>query len=299
MSGVGAVGGAQDGGRRVDDRQKEVGVEHGIESLHHGEDPLQAHAGVDVLAGQVAQRAVGVAVVLHEDEVPDLDEARVATVLGATVVAIGRPEVHEDLRIGPARARVAHRPEVVLVAHALNALGAHTDLVDPELLGLVVALVHRDPEAIAVEAEDFRQELPGHRDRLGLEVVPEAEVAQHLEEGAVVGVGPDDLDVGGPEALLDGRGPGPGRRLLPLEVGLEGHHARDGEEDRGVVRNEAGGGDDGVAPVRKEARKGRPQSVGVHVSSLPGAKTDLGPPRAQAEDIPTIGLLREMLPVDP
>ena len=203
--------------------------------------------------------------------------------------------------------------------------GRHADLVDPDLLGLVVVVVHRDPEAVAVVAEDLGQQLPGHRDGLGLEVVAEAEVAQHLEEGAVVGVRADDLDVRGPEALLNGGGPGPRRRLLAQEVGLEGHHARDREEDRGVVRDQAGGGDDGVAPVRKEARKGRPQSVGVHHCSLPGAKTDPGPlwgpkrPRwvsggraagrgaawgsagagGQADDMPTIGLLRLMLPVDP
>ncbi len=158
--------------------------------------------------------------------------------------------------------------------------GRHADLVDPDLLGLVVAVVHGDPEPVAVEAEDLGEQLPGHRDGLGLEVVPEAEVAQHLEEGAVVGVGADDLDVGGAEALLDGGGPGPGRRLVAHEVRLERHHARDGEEDRGVVRDEAGGGDDAVAPLGEEAREGRPKSVGVHLPSLPGRKTASGPLRS-------------------
>ena len=197
--------------------------------------------------------------------------------LGPPSCAVRLPLVEEDLRVGPAGPGVAHGPEVVLVAHALDPLGAQADRVDPDLLGLVVALVHGDPEAVAVEAEDLGQELPGHRDGLRLEVVPEAEVAQHLEEGAVVGVGADDVDVGGPEALLDGGGPGPGRRLLAQEVGLEGHHAGDGEEDRGVVRDQAGRGDERVAPVGEVAREGRPQSVGVHRSSLPGAKTAARP----------------------
>ena len=53
------------------------------------------------------------------------------------------------------------------------------------------------------------------------------------------------------------------------------------------------------------AREGRPQSVGVHRTSLPVRKTAPGRrrrpkrPRAQADDIPTMGLLRWMLPVDP
>ena len=144
------------------------------------------------------------------------------------------------------------------------------DLVDPELLGLVVAVVHRDPEAFAVEPEDFGEQLPGPGDGIFLEVVAEAEVAQHLEEGAVVGVGADDLDVRRAEALLNGRRPRPGRRLLAQEVRLEGHHAGDGEEHRRVVGDEAGRRDDGVVPFGEIAREGRPQSVGVHRASLPG-----------------------------
>ena len=63
-----------------------------------------------------------------------------------------------------------------------------------------------------------------------------------------------------------------------------------------------------MAPVGEEAREGRPEFVGVHRSSLPGAKTASGPAPgtgrphpgpAQADDIPTMGLFSEMLPVDP
>ena len=54
---VGPVGGAEDGGRRVDDRQEQVGVEHGIVALEDGQDPLEAGAGVDVLARQVGEDA--------------------------------------------------------------------------------------------------------------------------------------------------------------------------------------------------------------------------------------------------
>ena len=74
------------------------------------------------------------------------------------------------------------------------------------------------------------------------------------------------------------------------------------------MRNEAGGGDDPVPPVSEEAREGRPESVGVHRTSLPGAKTAsepaLGPnfPRpggTQPADMPTIGLFSAMPPADP
>ena len=63
-----------------------------------------------------------------------------------------RAAVDVDLRARAARAGVAHLPEVVLVAEPLDALQRHADLFVPDLLGLVVALVNRDPEPVAVEA---------------------------------------------------------------------------------------------------------------------------------------------------
>ena len=107
-----------------------------------------------------------------------------------------------DLGAVAAGAGLAHLPEVV-VAQALDPVGRHPDLVEPDLLGLVVAVVHRDPQAVPVEPEDLGQQLPGHGNGLFLEVVPEAEVAQHLEESAVVGVGAHQLYVGRAEALLN------------------------------------------------------------------------------------------------
>jgi hypothetical protein len=44
-----------------------------------------------------------------------------------------------------------------------------------------------DPDAVAVEAQDLGGELPRPTDRLGLEVVAEGEVAEHLEEAEVTG----------------------------------------------------------------------------------------------------------------
>ena len=249
------------------------------------------------LRGRSVRTPDVVAVELHEDQVPDLDEAIVAPVLGTAVATEGCTLVEEDLRVRSAGAGLAHGPEVVLVAHALHALGSNANLVDPDLLGLVVTVVDRDPEAVTVVAQHLGEQLPSQRDGRGLEVVPEAEVAQHLEEGVVIGVGPDDLDVRGAEALLNGGGPGPGRLLLAQEVRLERDHARDGEEHRGVVRDQAGRRHDGVIPVGKEAREGRPQSVGVHRSSLPGPKT--APEPDHVEDMPTMGAFRCRDPVEP
>ena len=89
---------------------------------------------------------VGVAVELHEHEVPDLDVAvalgfgrsrRAARNFGAVVV--------EDLGARAAWAGVGHLPEVVarvlralVVADAHDALGRHADVLRPDVVGLVV-----------------------------------------------------------------------------------------------------------------------------------------------------------------
>ena len=136
--------------------------------------------------------------------------------------------------------------------------------VEPDLPGLVVGLVHRDPQPLGVDPEDLGQQLPREGDGVGLEVVAEAEVPEHLEERAVALGGADDLDVDGAEALLHRRGPGPGRDLLAQEVGLERDHAGDGEQHGGVVGDEAGRRDDHVPALRVEAGERRAELVGVH-----------------------------------
>ena len=113
----------------------------------------------------------------------------------AAVGAERRAAVDVDLAARPARAGVAHLPEVVLVAEALDALHRHADLLVPDRLGLVVALVDRDPQPVAVEAERLGDQLPAPRDDLALEVVAEAEVAEHLEEHEVALGAPDVVEV--------------------------------------------------------------------------------------------------------
>jgi hypothetical protein len=295
------VGDAAGGGRRADDRREEVGVEDRGMPLQDGQNPLEAGPGVDVLLGQLGPGAVGRPVELHEDQVPDLHVAVLVAELRAAPLAVLGAHVEEDLRVRSARAGVAHGPEVVVVPHALDPLGREAHLGDPYLLGLVVAVVDRDPQALGVQTEDVGQQPPGHGDGVFLEVVAEAEVAQHLEEGAVVGVRADDLDIERAEALLHAGGPRPGRRLIADEVGLEGDHAGDGEQHRGVVGDEAGGGDRGVAPLGEVPREGRPQFVGVHLDSLPASTwaDGRGRPGGQLAAMPTMGLLRCRAPVEP
>ena len=130
-------------------------------------------------------------------------------------------------------------------------LGRQPDGVVPDRGGLVVVGVHGDPEPVPVETEVPGEQLPRPRDGLGLEVVPEAEVAQHLEEGEVAGGAAHQVDVvvlaADPHALLHGRRPAVGRDLLPEEVRDELVHPGVGEQ-RGprVLGDQAGRGEAGV-----------------------------------------------------
>ena len=117
--------------------------------------------------GSSVRRAVGRLVVLHEHQVPELHEpVAVRVVQRAAVGAERRAAVDVDLAARPARTGVAHLPEVVLVAEALDALHRHADRVVPDRLGLVVAVVDGDPHPVAVEPEHLGDELPAPRDDL-------------------------------------------------------------------------------------------------------------------------------------
>src|SRR5450759_5915468 len=157
----------------------------------------------------------------------------------AARLAVGRAHVEVDLGNRATRTGVTHLPEVV-VAHPLDAVGRNPDGIAPDLFGLVVTLVDCDPQPVAIHPENFGDELPGIGNGQILEVIPEAEVPQHLKEGDVPAGGADNVDIDCPETLLDRGGPGPRGRLIPDEEGLERHHAGDGEQNRRVVGNQAG-----------------------------------------------------------
>ncbi len=74
--------------------------------------------------------------------------------------------------------------------------------VDPDRLRLGVVLVHRDPQQVVVDPESLGDQLVRPRDRVGLEVVAEREVPEHLEHRQVPGRVADVLDVVRAEALL-------------------------------------------------------------------------------------------------
>ena len=184
-----------------------------------------------------------------------------------------RPAVDVEFTAGSARTRVAHLPVVVLVAEPLDAVHRDADDLVPDRLGLVVGLVHGDPETIAVESPASRSriardEVPAPRDRRLLEVVAEAEVAEHLEEHEVALRATDVVEVvvfaAGTSALLRAHRSVVGRLLVTDEVRLEGHHAGDVEQHRRIVGDQTRGRNARVVLGHEEISKGVTELIGVH-----------------------------------
>src|SRR5690606_34547917 len=133
----------------IDQLAEGVGLEHRVHALEHAGDTFEPHAGVDARARQVADDLIVFLHVLHEDEVPDLDET-VAVLVGragraARDVATVIPE---DFRAGPARTVRAHRPEIVLGGDADDPLVRQPGDLLPQVPGVVVGVVDGDGQAI-------------------------------------------------------------------------------------------------------------------------------------------------------
>src|SRR4051794_40949449 len=125
-----------------------------------------------------------------------------------------------DLAARPTRAGLRHPPEVVVVAivdvaPAGHPLGRQADLVPPDRPRDLVIGVGRGRKTVGRDAEVSGQEVPSPPDRVALEVVAEAPVAEHLEKGVMSWRPADLLEVvvlpGDPQTALviDGTRVGP------------------------------------------------------------------------------------------
>ena len=234
---VGAVFASRELLGQRDQRRERVRVEDRVDALLDHRHALEPEARVDVALRQVGQRAVVVQLVGHEDVVPVLEIA-VRVVAGPQVVGTElRAAVDVHLRARTAGPGWPRLPEVLRRREAHDPLLGHADLApDLDRFGvrpeaeLLVALEHGDPDPLGVEPKAPVRELPAEAQRLGLEVVADREVAEHLEEGQVALGRAHDLDVDGAKRPLRGRQAAARRLLATLEIGLELLHARDGEQ---------------------------------------------------------------------
>ena len=274
--------------RGADQVLEQVDLVIGVHVLQHRGQPLEAHPGVHRRLRQRVHHALVVAIELHEHEIPDLDVAvafrlgrpgRAAPDLGAMVV--------EDLRARAARAGVGHLPEVVarvlralVVADAHAALRRDADLLRPDVVRLVVVDVDRRPQLFRRQAVHLRQELPREADRVALEVVAEAEVAQHLEERVVARRVADVVEVvvlaAGAHAALRGRRTLVGALVDAEEHVLELDHAGVDEQQRRIVgRHERRRRHDRVPALFEVREEPAPDVGGFHG----GGESRFGAPR--------------------
>jgi hypothetical protein len=250
----------------LDDRHEQVGSVVRVDPLDNRGQPLEAGAGVDALERQRGQAAIGGAVELHEDQVPDLEPARAGLrVVRDAVRALGqvRAAIEVQLAARATRSGVAHPPEVLLVAGgdvapAHDPLRWEADLVRPDRVRLVVIGVDGGGQALGRDAKLAGQEVPVPVDGLALEVVAEAPVAEHLEQRLVARRATDLLEV-----VVLARHPKADLRidcahvvaaLLAGQDALERRHPRVHEQERRVVDGEQRRrGHAGMAALLEEA----------------------------------------------
>ncbi len=230
--------------RRRDQRLEQVDVVIVVRALQHRGDALKPHAGVDGGMRERHALAAGELLILHEDEVPDLDEA-----VSVLIRAAGRPAfdvrtvIVENLRAGPARADIAHRPEIVGAGDADDLLVRKAGDLSPQRRRLLIVGIDGDQQALRIEREILGEEIPSEQDGPLLEIIGEGEIAEHLEEGVMARRVADIVEVvmlaAGAHAFLRTRRPRADRLLRAGEHILERHHAGIGEEERRIVaRNE-------------------------------------------------------------
>src|SRR5262249_46406690 len=134
---------------RRDDGAEQVRIIVALHPLHDRRNALQTHASVDILLWQRGERAIRGAVVLHKDEIPQLEKA-----ISLATQDVLRPcpklwsVVNMYFRTRPTGPSIAHSPEIVLFPHTHDALSRHTHLLVPNVKRLVIIAVDGDPQLV-------------------------------------------------------------------------------------------------------------------------------------------------------
>ncbi len=253
--------------RSFDQRAKQIDIVIVVLALQHGRHALKSHAGIDRGTRKVDALFLRQLLILHEDEVPDLDEAvavflRRAGGAAPDLIAV----IVEDLRTGTARAGIAHRPEIIAGRNADDLFVRKPGDLLPEVEGFVVRVIDGHQQALGVETEFLGDQVPGKLDRPFLEIIAEGEIAEHLEKGMVARGIADIVEVvvlaAGADAFLRRRCRPVGALFQAREDVLELYHAGIGEHQRRVVaRHERARRHDLVAVRLEIVEEGRPDII--------------------------------------
>ncbi len=229
--------------------------------MKHGSQALEARTGIDGGLRQRRHRAGGVAIELHENEIPDFDVAAAfatESAFGMTLARRCRAHVVVNFTARPAWTRIAHGPEIFLQPGNRNHAVARRSHAYPQRRGVGVggklyagrgcsSAEHGEIKPVERYGEPFRggDQLPGKGDGLFFEVIAKGKIAQHLEKG-VVAIGEADIFevvvlAPGAHAFLRGGGALVVALLEAEENVLELVHARIGKKKRGVAYGHKGG----------------------------------------------------------
>ena len=244
-------------GNGEDQGAQEIYVIVRLDALQQSRDALEPHARIDRRPRQGDALARRNLFELHEDEVPELEET-----VALLIRAAGRPAgerlalIVEDFRAGAARPGVAHGPEIVRGRNPDDLPVRETGDLFPKPESLVVVVIDGDEEPVFRQAEDLRDQAPGELDRVGLEIVAEGKIAEHLKECVMACCIADIVEVivlaAGPDAFLRRGGSAVGPLLDAGEDILELDHAGIGEQQGRIIAwHERRGGDDRM-PVAGE-----------------------------------------------
>ncbi len=165
--------------------------------LQNARRTFQAHARIDVLArerSQVVWRGAH-PIKLGEHEIPNLDAL---AVIQLEINFAARPHTPSSPWLGALAARSFH-----LLPFAKWREG-QANLFVPEVGRFVVVFVNGHAQAVGIDTEPLLagQEFPRPGDGFSLEVVAEAKIAQHFEEGVVIGRPAHVIDIASAQAFL-------------------------------------------------------------------------------------------------
>src|SRR5882757_5260725 len=125
----------------IDQMTEKIGFEYALNALQDAGHALQPEAGVDRGARQRYPLLLRHLLELHEDEIPEFEEAITILLRAARRSAPDMlAAVDEDLRAWTARTCVAHRPEIVRGRNADDTVVREARDLLPEIERLVVVV---------------------------------------------------------------------------------------------------------------------------------------------------------------
>ena len=231
---------------------------------------------------QIVEDSIIIFVVLDKDQIPQLKIApavavHTTNVSGIVLAVTGiLSPINMDFTARATGPGIAHFPEIILAAKIDDVLRIYVRYLSPIarrlLVGFQLAFFvfeDRSPEPVFGQPPYLGQQLPGPGDGFLLVIIAERPIAQHLEEGVVVGIVPYVLQIvmlaGDPQALLGIYSPRVFPFLQTQEDVLELIHPRVGEQQRGIIaRHQRGAGHYGVSLAGEKIQKRLPDLCAGH-----------------------------------